>query len=169
MAELGDQRKRGASFDLISRCFVSFLSFSLTHLALYTVPFFFPTSFLLVLLLLSVVVLFALAGVGRCCKRFLGVRDSAPSFVFFNILFIWGVYIGVIRQVTSSLMDFIINSQFLLLVTGLFSILSKDPGYVACESDGVPHEFAAEEVSWFQCFIFCSFKCHRVWQLHLQF
>ena len=42
--------------------------------------------------------LLGVTGVGRCCKRLVGVGESAPAFVFFNIIFIWGVYIGLVRQ-----------------------------------------------------------------------
>lgn len=48
--------------------------------------------------LFSVLVLVAVAGLGRCCKGLLGVRASAPAFVFINILFVWSVYMIVVRK-----------------------------------------------------------------------
>ncbi|CAL5361274.1 unnamed protein product [Camellia sinensis] len=44
------------------------------------------------------VALLGVTSVGRYCKRLVGVGESAPAFVFFNIIFIWGVYIGLVRQ-----------------------------------------------------------------------
>ncbi|THG04401.1 hypothetical protein TEA_029249 [Camellia sinensis var. sinensis] len=80
------------------------------------------------------VALLGVTGVGRCCKRLVGVGASAPAFVFFNIIFIWGVYIGLVRQVISPLLDVILNAEFFMLVIGLCSILTTDPGYVTNES-----------------------------------
>ena len=42
-------------------------------------------------------VLLVVVGLGRCSKRLLGVSGSASAFVFFNILFIWAVYLAVLR------------------------------------------------------------------------
>ncbi|CAL5424388.1 unnamed protein product [Camellia sinensis] len=86
------------------------------------------------LLSLSALALLGVTGVGRCCKRLVGVAESAPAFVFFNIIFIWGVYIGLVRQVFSPLLDVILNAEFSMLVIGLCSILTTDPGYVTNES-----------------------------------
>lgn len=36
--------------------------------------------------------------VGRLWRRFIGVAASAPLFVLFNILLLWGVYLFVIRR-----------------------------------------------------------------------
>lgn len=134
-AESGEQRRnRRTSSDLISGCSTSFVYFSLIQLALYMVPYFFPNFSLLTLLPLSAVALLAVAAVVRCCKRLLRVRASAPALVFLSIIFVWGVYVGVIRQVISPLMDFILNTEFLMLMVGLCSILSTDPGFVTIES-----------------------------------
>jgi len=35
---------------------------------------------------------------GRLWRRFIGVAASAPLFVLFNILLLWGVYVFVIRR-----------------------------------------------------------------------
>ncbi|KAA8543897.1 hypothetical protein F0562_021926 [Nyssa sinensis] len=80
------------------------------------------------------VVLLAVAGFGRCCKGLLRVRGSAPAFVFFNILFVWGVYIAVIRKVISPLMDIAFHVELVVLVIGLHSILSSNPGFVSSGS-----------------------------------
>lgn len=42
---------------------------------------------------------------GRCWRRFLGISASAPAFVLFNILFLWGVYVSTIRQGSLNLVD----------------------------------------------------------------
>lgn len=42
-------------------------------------------------------VMLAVLGMGRCCRRLVGLRSSAPATVLFNILFIWGVYIALIQ------------------------------------------------------------------------
>jgi len=62
------------------------------------------------------------------------VAASAPLFVLFNILLLWGVYLFVIRRETSSLLDMLINAECALLLWGLYRILSGDPGIVACDS-----------------------------------
>ncbi|XP_058199573.1 uncharacterized protein LOC131314746 isoform X1 [Rhododendron vialii] len=142
-------RNRRASSDLISRCLTSFVSFSLIQLALYMLLCFFPNSSLLTFLSLSAVAMLALAAVGRCCKRLLRLRASAPAFVFLNIMFGWGVYIGVIRQVISPLMDFILNTEFVMLMVGLCSILSTDPGFVTTESSHL-NKFVERPVSVFE-------------------
>ncbi|CAL5426694.1 unnamed protein product [Camellia sinensis] len=111
MVEIGNQRQRTvASSNSIGRCLISFASSSLTQLSLFLLPSFFRLALL------------GVTGVGRCCKRLVGVAESAPAFVFFNIIFIWGVYIGLVRQ------------EFSMLVIGLCSILTTDPGYVTNES-----------------------------------
>ncbi|ONL96581.1 Palmitoyltransferase AKR1 [Zea mays] len=71
---------------------------------------------------------------GRLWRRFIGVAASAPLFVLFNILLLWGVYVFVIRRETSSLLDMLINAECALLLWGFYRILSGDPGIVACDS-----------------------------------
>lgn len=41
--------------------------------------------------------LLVVVGLGRCSKRLLGVSGSASAFVFFSILFLWAVYLAVLR------------------------------------------------------------------------
>jgi hypothetical protein len=43
-------------------------------------------------------VFFATIACARWLRRLAGVYASPPAFVLFNILFLWGVYIFVIRQ-----------------------------------------------------------------------
>ncbi|KAL7201733.1 hypothetical protein ACSBR1_033433 [Camellia fascicularis] len=157
MEEIGNQRQRRvASSNSIGRCLILFVSSSLTQLSLFLLPSFFPSFSLLTLLSLSgllslslslyiyiykyvvqvvaTVALLGVTGVGRCCKRLVGVGASAPAFVFFNIMFIWGVYIGLVQQVISLLLDVILNAEFFRLVIGLCSILTTDPDNVTNES-----------------------------------
>ncbi|XP_077239123.1 uncharacterized protein LOC143880197 isoform X2 [Tasmannia lanceolata] len=115
---------------------VSFISVSLSQFSLAMVPFFFASSSLLSMLAISVLVFAALlflsaAVFGRCFRQLLGISASAPAFVFFNVLFIWGVYLSVIRQGIPSLEDVVFNAECALLMIGLYSILSSDPGLVA--------------------------------------
>lgn len=124
--KLHDQRKPLELWKLIGRCTVSFISVLLSQLALSLVPRFFSASPLFIQLILSgplsistfyiymymrligfetvggfcgfvALVLLVVVGLGRCSKRLLGVSGSASAFVFFNILFIWAVYLAVLR------------------------------------------------------------------------
>ncbi|KAD3068245.1 hypothetical protein E3N88_36125 [Mikania micrantha] len=56
-------------------------------------------------------VLSGMAAIGRRCKRLFGLRGSAPAFVFTNILFIWCVYLVVIRQVPPNIWNFEISFE----------------------------------------------------------
>ncbi|KAK3006491.1 hypothetical protein RJ639_015653, partial [Escallonia herrerae] len=146
MAEIENQRKQKPSWNVLGRCMVSLASVGFTQFSLYMVPYCFPSSSLLTLLPISAVAVLAVAGLGRCWKVLLGVRASAPAFVFFNLVFIWCVYIFVVRQAVSLFMDILFNAELLMLVIGLCSsqfpyklfvvgsILSSDPGFVPHES-----------------------------------
>lgn len=57
----------------------------------------------------------------------------APALVLFNILFLWGVYIAVIRRAVPSLLDAIFNGVCALLLFGHYRILSGDPELVGCD------------------------------------
>ncbi|OMO91261.1 Zinc finger, DHHC-type, palmitoyltransferase [Corchorus olitorius] len=67
-------------------------------------------------------------------RRLLGFHASAPAFVFFSIVFVWSVYIAIIRQAISRLMDVMFNGVLIMLIIGLCRIMIKDPGFVAHES-----------------------------------
>jgi hypothetical protein len=69
----------------------------LSQLAVAMVPRLFPSLSLLAMLPVAGVVFLAVIVVGRFWRRFIGVAASAPLFVLFNILFLWGVYVFVIR------------------------------------------------------------------------
>ncbi|KAK9280171.1 hypothetical protein L1049_013858 [Liquidambar formosana] len=131
MRGFADQKNCKVLSRLLIRCTVSCIFVFVAQFALSAVPRFFPASSLLTHLALSVLVLLAVVGFGRCIKRLLGVRASAPALVFFNVLFIWGVYMAVVRQAISPLMDIIFNGELVLLIIGLCSILSSDPGLVS--------------------------------------
>ncbi|XP_052185947.1 uncharacterized protein LOC127797259 [Diospyros lotus] len=169
MVESADQKQRRAWW---RSTLISSILASLTQLALFTVVLVCPDSSMPSLLPLSAVALLVVIASGRCCKRRLRVRASAPAFVFFSIIFIWGVYIGVVRQVISLLMDIAVNSELLMLFIGLCCIMSVDPGHIkndsshlnellesqALASEGpseesvpsswdMPYELAAQEIS----------------------
>ncbi|CAL8999229.1 unnamed protein product [Prunus brigantina] len=131
MVETQDQRKHLAQSKLIGRCIVSCIFVFLTQLVLSLVPRFFSASSFLTQLALSALLLLLFLGFGGWCRRrLLQVRASAPAFVFFNILFIWGFYVSVIRQAVPLLNDAVFSGEVVFLVIGLYSILTSDPGIV---------------------------------------
>lgn len=133
MQQIQDQRKKKvlvSCFKQIGRCTVSCILVLLTQFALTLVPHFFPASSLLVQLTLSVVVLVFVLGLGRWCRRIVGVYASAPALVFFNLIFIWAVYIFIVRQAIPYFISIVFNIEVALLILGVCSILSSDPGLV---------------------------------------
>jgi len=120
-----DHRRREISPETVFRCMISCISAIVTQLSLLLIPSFFPSLSLFFLLLLSgsafsllicfdfwmitslievflvdfaaMVVVLAIGSV-QYCRRLLGVRASAPASVFLHIIFIWAVYLGVIRE-----------------------------------------------------------------------
>ncbi|KAJ6895448.1 hypothetical protein NC651_021833 [Populus alba x Populus x berolinensis] len=133
MQQIQDQRKKKvlvSCFKQIGRCTVSCILVLLTQFALTLVPHFFPASSLLVQLTLSVVVLVFVLGLGRWCRRIVGVYASAPALVFFNLIFIWAVYIFIVRQAIPYFISIVFNIEVALLILGVCSILSSDPGVV---------------------------------------
>ncbi|XP_075506209.1 uncharacterized protein LOC142543083 isoform X5 [Primulina tabacum] len=119
---------------LITSGLVSIISVFVTQLTLFLLPQFLPTLSLLTLLPLSALLIVVVMGLGRCCKKVLGVRASAPAFVFFSIFFTWAVYIYVVRQVISPVMDIVFNIEIVTVVIGLLGIMSVDPGFVKDQS-----------------------------------
>ncbi|XP_075634271.1 uncharacterized protein LOC142606812 isoform X3 [Castanea sativa] len=143
--KLHDQRKPLEWWKLIGRCTVSCISVLLSQLALSLVPRFFSASPLFIQLILSALVLLVVVGLGRCSKRLLGVSGSAAAFVFFNILFIWAVYLAVLRPAVSCLMDIAFNGAITMLIIGLCSIMSSNPGLVTYgSSDEIVESSVAE-------------------------
>eukprot|EP00258_Populus_trichocarpa_P047902 XP_024463921.1 palmitoyltransferase Hip14 isoform X2 [Populus trichocarpa] len=133
MQQIQDQRKKKvlvSCFKQIGRCTVSCILVLLTQFALTLVPHFFPASSLLVQLTLSVVALVFVLGLGRWCRRIVGVYASAPALVFFNLIFIWAVYIFIVRQAIPYFISIVFNIEVTLLILGVCSILSSDPGLV---------------------------------------
>ncbi|XP_063950277.1 probable protein S-acyltransferase 23 isoform X6 [Daucus carota subsp. sativus] len=110
---------------------VSSVSVLFIHSALFLVAHFLPSFPLLTLLSISAGVMLLVVGLGRACKKLLGVRGSAPAFVVINILYVWIVYLIVIRPGVSYKLDIVFNSELVILLLGLCRILSSDPGYVA--------------------------------------
>ncbi|XP_042512734.1 probable protein S-acyltransferase 16 isoform X2 [Macadamia integrifolia] len=127
MVPLGSQYPSPSNFVLPS--FISFIFVLLSQFALTVVPRYFFSFPLLAKLVLS--------GFGRCCKRLVRVYASAPAFVFFNFLFIWGVYIFVIREAIPSFSDVVFNAELSLLMIGYYRILRSDPGLVPHESSSL--------------------------------
>ncbi|ONI00264.1 hypothetical protein PRUPE_6G079200 [Prunus persica] len=131
MVETQDQRKHLSQSKSIGRCIVSCIFVFLTQLVLTLVPRFFSASSFLTQLAFSALLLLLFLGFGGWCRRrLLQVRASAPAFVFFNILFIWGFYVSVIRQAVPLLNDAVFSGEVVFLVIGLYSILTSDPGIV---------------------------------------
>nr|XP_010920610.1 uncharacterized protein LOC105044423 isoform X3 [Elaeis guineensis] len=134
MLGLGFQRPRRSPWELLRSAAVSFFLALLSHIALAMVPRLFPSLSLLSMLPISAFVLVATIFLGKCWRRLLGISASAPAFVLFNILFLWGVYVAVIRGAIPSILDAILNAECALLVFGFYKIFSSDPGMVAHDS-----------------------------------
>ncbi|XP_068311451.1 uncharacterized protein [Pyrus communis] len=131
MDETPDERKRSGRSKSIGPCIVSCIFVFLTHLVLSLVPRFFSASSFLAQLALSALLLLFFLGFGGWCRRtLLKRRASAPAFVFFNILFIWGFYISVISRAVSLLNDAVFSCEVVFLLIGLYSIITSDPGFV---------------------------------------
>ncbi|KAF9675337.1 hypothetical protein SADUNF_Sadunf09G0021600 [Salix dunnii] len=133
MHQIQDQRKKkvlASCFRRIGRCTVSCILVLLTQFALTLVPHFFPASSLLIQLTLSVVVLVFVLGLGRWCRRIVGVYASAPALVLFNLIFIWAVYSFIVRRAIPYFINIVFNIEVTLLFLGVCSILSSDPGLV---------------------------------------
>ncbi|KAL7127417.1 hypothetical protein ABFS83_14G251500 [Erythranthe nasuta] len=120
----------------IASYLVSLVSVSVTQFTFTLLPLFLPASSFLTLLPLSAVLLLIVVGFGRICKRVAGVRASAPAFVFLTIFFIWAVYLSVVRGAISSLVDVVFNVEIIVVIVGLYRIMSLDPGFVAHNSSG---------------------------------
>lgn len=130
MLGLGFQRSQRPPRELLLSSLVSCFLVLLSHLALAMVPRLFPSLSLLAMLPVSVLVWVATIALGRGLRWLLGISALAPALVLFNILFLWGAYIAVIRQAMPSLLDAIFNAVCALLLFGLYRILSGDPGLV---------------------------------------
>ncbi|XP_009419939.2 uncharacterized protein LOC135671375 isoform X1 [Musa acuminata AAA Group] len=141
--------RRRSSWELQRSALVSCSLVLLSQFALAMVPRLFPFLSLLAMLPIAAMVMVATILLGRCWRRFLGISASAPAFVLFNILFLWGVYVSTIRQAIPSLLDAILNAECALLLYGLYRILSGDPGMVSYNSSPVEsgqNDFAALNV-----------------------
>ncbi|XP_014753158.1 palmitoyltransferase AKR1 isoform X4 [Brachypodium distachyon] len=93
----GLHRLRRSPWEVVLSALVSCGLVLFSQLAVATVPRFFPSLSLLAMLPVAGLVFLAAIVVGRFWRRFIGVAASAPLFVLFNVLFMWGVYIFVIR------------------------------------------------------------------------
>ncbi|PKI61701.1 hypothetical protein CRG98_017925 [Punica granatum] len=135
MAESGARRRLVPSTESIGRCMVCCFFVFLSQLALISVSHFFSTSSFLAQLCLSAAVLLVITGLGGRCRRLIGVSASAPAFVVVTIVYTWSVYTAVVRQAVSRFMDVLFNGEVALLMIGLCSMFTMDPGLVA---DGDP-------------------------------
>ncbi|XP_042399382.1 probable protein S-acyltransferase 15 isoform X1 [Zingiber officinale] len=105
-----------------------------SQFALALVPWLFPfISFLAMLPIAALIIVVAIL-LGRFLRRRLGVSASAPALVLFNVLFMWGVYVTIIRKAIPSLLDAVLNAVCALLLYGLYRILSGDLGTVSYSS-----------------------------------
>ncbi|KAJ8439888.1 hypothetical protein Cgig2_003954 [Carnegiea gigantea] len=140
-----DPRRRKISPEIIIRCIISCISGIITQLSLLLIPSFFPSFSLIFQLLLSAMVIVLAIGFGQYCRRLLGVRASAPAFVFFHIIFIWVVYLGVIREAVSASMDVMLNGELVILLVGFVRILVSDPGFVHHDSPDFVEDTVSED------------------------
>ncbi|XP_028090603.1 uncharacterized protein LOC114290822 isoform X1 [Camellia sinensis] len=142
MVEIGNQRQRRvASSNSIGRCLISFASSSLTQLSLFLLPSFFPSFSLLSLSPLTLS--FSTVGSDRCWEMLQETCRSgriSAGFRFLQYCIHLGrlYWIGSTRSlfllIISPLLDVILNAEFSMLVIGLCSILTTDPGCVTNES-----------------------------------
>ncbi|XP_056687303.1 uncharacterized protein [Spinacia oleracea] len=140
--EYGSRRK---SPELIIRCMISLISGIITQISLLLIPHLFPLFSLLFQFILSGAVL-AIAIIScQFIKRLLRVHASAPAFVFFHIIFIWVVYLSVIRQVVSLLLNIVFNAELAVLLIGFLRILSSDPGFIRHDSPGLVEGSISED------------------------
>uniref|UniRef100_A0A6N2L6B9 Uncharacterized protein n=1 Tax=Salix viminalis TaxID=40686 RepID=A0A6N2L6B9_SALVM len=65
------------------------------------------------------VVLVFVLGLGRWCRRIVGVYASAPALVLFNLIFIWAVYIFIVRQAIPYFINIVFNIEVTLLFLGV--------------------------------------------------
>ncbi|XP_010253198.1 PREDICTED: probable palmitoyltransferase ZDHHC12 isoform X2 [Nelumbo nucifera] len=130
MATLGLEKHMTVSSKFIIPSLISCVFVFLSQFALAMIPRYFASYSLIAKLALSALLLLVIAGFGRFFRRLVGVYASAPAFVLFNTLFIWGVYIVVVRQAISYLTDIVFNVELALLMIGLYSIICSDPGLV---------------------------------------
>lgn len=140
MVGLGFQRRRRSSPEILSASLVSLILFLVSQFSLAMVPRLLPWLSLVGMLPVSALVLLAIVGLGRFSRRLLGVSQSAPAMVVFHLLFLWGVYVTMIREAIPSLLDAIINAECALLLFGLYRILSGDPGIVAYDPSSADHD-----------------------------
>ncbi|KAI3423644.1 S-acyltransferase [Psidium guajava] len=130
MAEIDDQRRRVTRASSIGRCITSCISVFLTQFTLALIPRFLSTSSLLIQLALAALMLLVVLGLGGRCRRVLGVYASAPAFVVLNIIYIWAVYVTVVREVVPLSTDILFHGEVAMLIIGLCSIFKSDPGRV---------------------------------------
>ncbi|XP_048137080.1 palmitoyltransferase ZDHHC12-like isoform X2 [Rhodamnia argentea] len=130
MAEIDDQRKRDTRTSSIGRCIASCISVFLTQFTLALIPRFLYTSPLLIQLALSALVLVVVLGLGGRCRRVLGVSASAPAFVVLSIIYIWAIYVTVVREAIPLFRDILFHGEVAMLIIGFCSIFKRDPGRV---------------------------------------
>ncbi|XP_042409199.1 uncharacterized protein LOC121998361 isoform X3 [Zingiber officinale] len=105
-----------------------------SQFALALVPWLFPFISFLAMLPIAALIILVTILLGRFLRRRLGVSASAPALVLFNVLFMWGVYVTIIRKAIPSLLDAVLNAVCALLLYGLYRILSGDLGTVSHSS-----------------------------------
>ncbi|PKU86283.1 putative S-acyltransferase [Dendrobium catenatum] len=106
------------------------------------VPCLFPFLSLLAMLPVAALVMVSTYALAGWLRRLLDMTASAPAMVIIHILFVWGVYITVIREAIPNLLDAILNMEFILLFIGLYRIFYGDPGIVPVKSTctGAPEQ-----------------------------
>uniref|UniRef100_A0A7N0U444 S-acyltransferase n=1 Tax=Kalanchoe fedtschenkoi TaxID=63787 RepID=A0A7N0U444_KALFE len=120
------------------RCSVSGASVLLSQIGLAAVPRLIHARSLIEHAVVSGCVLAGVFVLGRLCKRLLGVKASAPAVVILHAVFLWGVYLAVIRRAPaiSLVMDVVLNLELGLIMFGMWRIMHSDPGWV--EHDSIP-------------------------------
>ncbi|XP_057536404.1 uncharacterized protein LOC130814306 [Amaranthus tricolor] len=125
-----ENSNRRRSPELLIRCLISCFTGTITQLALIFVPHFFPLPSLLSQFIISASVFSITLGIFQYIRVLLKIRASAPAFVLFHIIFIWVVYLSVISQAVSLLLNILLNMELAILLIGFLRILTSDPGFV---------------------------------------
>ncbi|XP_042474274.1 probable protein S-acyltransferase 15 isoform X3 [Zingiber officinale] len=137
MLDLRFPRPKRSPWELLRSALFSCALVLISQFALASVPWLFPSISLLAMLPIAALVMAVTIFLGRFWRRLFDVSASAPALVLFNLLFMWGVYITVIRKAVPSLLDAVLNAECALLLYGLYRIFSSDPGAVSFSSSTV--------------------------------
>ncbi|KAL9247671.1 hypothetical protein vseg_021079 [Gypsophila vaccaria] len=144
--DTNDKVRRKISPELLLRCTISAIFGITTQFALILIPNFFGVFSLLIQFILSGVMLMIVTVLGQFVRRILGVRASAPAFVLFHVVFVWSVYVFVVRRAVSQLRDILFNGMLACLLLAFYRMLVCDPGFVRRDPPSSPKAPVSEDI-----------------------